>query len=57
VEGKAEGQVQLLLRQLTLRFGPLQPATELRIRSASTDELELMAERILSATNIADVLG
>jgi predicted transposase YdaD len=56
-KGKAEGQTQLLLRLLTLRFGLLEPATEQRIRSARTEELELMAERILSATNIADVLG
>jgi hypothetical protein len=56
-EGKAEGQAQLLLRLLTLRFGRLEPETEQRIRSASTDELELMAERILSASNIAGVLG
>jgi hypothetical protein len=56
-EGQAEGQARLLLRLLTLRFGPLEPATEQRVRSAGTDELELMAERILSATNIADVLG
>ena len=56
-EGHAEGESKLLLKQLTLRFGPLSEATFARVRSAPVEQLESWAERILSASTLDDVLA
>jgi predicted transposase YdaD len=55
-EGRAEGRAELLLKQLALRFGPLPASTEARIRAASIAELEVFAERVLSAKTLDEVL-
>jgi hypothetical protein len=47
----------LLLRQLTLRFGTLPEAIQVRVQTASIAELELLAERVLSAKTLDEVLG
>ena len=60
-EGKAEGEVkgraEVVLKLLTLRFGPLSPATESTVRSATVEQLDRWTERILSAATLQDVLG
>jgi predicted transposase/invertase (TIGR01784 family) len=56
-EGKAAGKAELLLRQLHLRFGDLAPSVVDRVRTATSDQLDTMAERILTAKAATDVLG
>jgi hypothetical protein len=56
-EGVAEGKAELLLRQLHLRFGDLAPSVVDRVRAATSDQLDAMAERILTATAATDVVG
>ncbi len=56
-QGKSEGKAELVTKLLTLRFGP--PSTELvaRVRGATEAELDAMAERVLGAARIEDVLA
>jgi hypothetical protein len=54
-EGKAEGEAILLTRLLTKRFGPLSPDTAQRLQTATTEQLELWADRILDAPTLAAV--
>ena len=53
----AEGEAKLLLKQLGLRFGPLSDTTRARVESASIEQLETWAERILTAKTLDDVLA
>jgi Putative transposase, YhgA-like/Domain of unknown function (DUF4351) len=55
-EGKAEGQAQLLLTQLTLRFGALPPEVQMRVAKASLAQLALYGERVLTAASLDEVL-
>ena len=56
-KGKAEGKAELVLRMLTLRFGALPAELAERLRAASADELDAMAERILTAASAGEVVG
>ncbi len=56
-EGKAEGKAELVLKQLTLRFGTVDAVNTERIRNASPVELDTYAERVLTARDLDDVLG
>lgn len=58
-KGRAEGRAELLARQLMLKFKlpELPDAVQQRLRNASLDELELWAERILSASSLEEVLS
>ncbi len=56
-EGKAEGALEVLLKQLALKFGPLDPSVHERVARASIEQLDRMAERILTAATLEDVLG
>ncbi|PIQ51160.1 MAG: cytosolic protein [Comamonadaceae bacterium CG12_big_fil_rev_8_21_14_0_65_59_15] len=53
--GKLEGQATLLMRQLTKRFGPLSPDSAQRLQTATPEQLELWADRILDAPTLAGV--
>ena len=55
--GRTEGQAELLLRQLEVRFGAVPEAVRERIRSASASELEAWAEAVLTAADIDEVLA
>lgn len=55
-KGLVEGERQLLLRQLQAHFADVDQAVVTRIQSASKDELERWAERILTADTIDDVI-
>ncbi len=57
VEGKAEGRAEILIRQLALRFGPLPPVVEARIRSAGIDELDRLAVQVLTAHTLQEALA
>jgi hypothetical protein len=56
-EGRTEGQAALVVRQLSLRFGMLDPHTQARIHRASIAELEGIGERLLTARTLQDALG
>lgn len=64
-QGREEGVKQgldrerkLLLRLLRRRFGnQVGVETERRLEKASADQIELWAERVLSAASLADVLA
>jgi predicted transposase YdaD len=56
-EGKAEGKADTLRKLLTLRFGELGEATQLRIAGASEAELDRWVERVLTADTLDAVLG
>jgi predicted transposase/invertase (TIGR01784 family) len=56
-EGRAEGSRELLLRQLELKFGPLEAAARERVRTASEQQLLAWGTRILSADSLAAVLA
>jgi flagellar biosynthesis/type III secretory pathway protein FliH len=55
-KGKLTGQAELLLRQLSLRFGELSNEVQARVAAASLEQLAVYAERVLSADSLDDVL-
>ncbi|MET0386509.1 MAG: DUF4351 domain-containing protein, partial [Polyangiales bacterium] len=56
-QGRAEGRAETLVKQLSLKFGPLSAAVDARVRGASADELDSWTERVLSAASLDEVLG
>ena len=62
-EGKAEGKLEgkreeadlLLQTQIAARFGPLSTTTKRRLAKLTLPELEDLAIKFVSATNIADL--
>ncbi|CUB07956.1 Putative transposase, YhgA-like/Domain of unknown function (DUF4351) [Tepidiphilus thermophilus] len=56
-KGKLEGESLLLQRQLTRRFGPLPDWAQQRLRSATSEELETWADRVLDAQRLEEVFG
>jgi len=56
-EGEARGKAALVLRQLTRRFGPLPEGTNARLTAATSEELDLLADRVLTARTIEEVLA
>jgi hypothetical protein len=56
-QGKAEGRMELTLKLLALRFGPLPDAAQTRVRSAQDAQLDAVAERMLTAQTLEEALG
>lgn len=56
-KGVQQGELTVLLRQLTRRFGPLDAATRERLQNAGPDELEQWADNILDARTLDEVFG
>jgi hypothetical protein len=56
-EGERKGRREILLKQLRTRFGVLPKAAVKRVNAADAGQLDLWAERVLSAPTLADVLG
>jgi hypothetical protein len=56
-EGEARGRAELLLKLLSQRFGSLSSESIRRVKSASLEELDAFAERVLSATTVDEVFG
>lgn len=54
--GREEGERLVLEKLLTLKFRELPAAARERLGSATTEELDLWAERILTATTLEEVL-
>jgi uncharacterized protein DUF4351/putative YhgA-like transposase len=53
--GRQEGEARVVLMQLRLKFGPLEPALEDRVRSADADRLLELGRRVLTAENLQEV--
>ena len=56
-EGRTEGRAELLLRQLTKRFGPVSAEAMSRIKAAAIPELDRWGERLLDASSLAEVFA
>jgi Domain of unknown function (DUF4351) len=56
-QGKTEGRVEIVLKQLALRFGPPTEALQARLSSAPDAHLDAVAERILTAQTLEEALG
>ncbi|EYF06955.1 hypothetical protein [Chondromyces apiculatus] len=56
-EGVLEGRRVMLLKQLGARFRTLPDAVVARVNSAGTADLEVWAERVLTAATLAEVVG
>lgn len=54
-EGLREGEARMVLRQLRLKFGPLEAEIEERVRSADPDRLLVWGERVLTAESLQDI--
>ncbi len=54
-EGRREGEAEVLLRQLQLRFGPLPVDVTARITAADVETLLRWSERVLSASTLDTV--
>ncbi len=55
--GMEAGERTIILRQLTKRFGPLDAAVVAQVEQASVSNLELWADRILTAGTLEEVLA
>jgi hypothetical protein len=56
-EGMAKGRAAVIARLLALRFGPLTQQAEKRIAEAPIEELDAIAERLLTAQTLNEALG
>jgi hypothetical protein len=55
--GRAEGKAELVLRLLSLRFGPLSDAVSERVHGAAPGLLDTWAEKVLTASTLDDVFA
>jgi hypothetical protein len=55
-EGRQEGEARILLRQITLKFGPPSEEVRRQIQTADAETLLRWSERILTAQGLDDVL-
>jgi hypothetical protein len=53
----AEAKVEVVLRLLTHRFGPLSATAAARVSAASLEELDRLVDRVLTAQSLEDALG
>ncbi len=56
-EGRREGEATILLRQLTLKFGPLDPELEARVQNAEAEQLLEWGDRFVHATDLEQIFG
>ena len=56
-QGEASGRAALVIRLLTLRFGPPAEDVQARIAQAPIAELDAMGERLLTAQTLQEALG
>lgn len=57
VEGKVEGEANVLLKLLGLRFGVLPEATRARVERATLAQLDAWVERVLTAATLDEVFA
>ncbi len=56
-EGRAAGRVEIVLKLLALRFGPLTEPVQARVQGAEDAQLDTVAERLLVAQTLEEALG
>ena len=56
-QGRVEGEARVLRRLLRLKFGDLPTTIEPLLATASTDQLEVWAERVLTAATLSEVFA
>ena len=56
-EGLLQGTIEVLLKQLRERFGPIDESILARVRAANAAELERWTSRILTAPSLDEVLS
>ena len=56
-KGKAEGRMEIILKLLALRFGPLTEAAQARVRGAQDAQLDAVAERMLTAKTLEEAVS
>jgi Domain of unknown function (DUF4351) len=56
-QGLIQGEGRTLLKLLALRFGPVAPEVEARVRSAAEAQLDQWVERVLTAASLDDVFA
>ena len=56
-QGKAEGRMEIILKLLALRFGPLTEAVQARVRGAQDAQLDAVAERMLTAKTLEEAVS
>ena len=54
-QGRKEGEAALLLRQLTRRFGVLDPSLRRKVETADAEQLLEWGERFVTARSLAEV--
>jgi Domain of unknown function (DUF4351) len=54
-KGRQEGEMVMLRRLLTQRFGPLSDGVEQRLHTATVQDLERWADRVLDAQHLDEV--
>ena len=57
IEATFKGLARSLLKLITLRFGAPDAQTEARVRAASIEQLEAWTDAILTAPDLATLLG
>ena len=55
-QGIGQGEARILLRLLTLKFGPLPDTVQARVESADAETLLRWSERVLTAGTLDEVL-
>mgnify|MGYP002778193550 FL=1 len=56
-EGRQEGKLELVMRQLNRKIGLMAPDVEERIRNITVRQLENLAEALLDFTNSEDLVN
>ena len=56
-EAVSEGKAELLIRQLTHRFGTLPKWAETRVKKAKSAQIEEWADAVLDASSLTEVIG
>ncbi|MDB6015487.1 MAG: hypothetical protein JWL65_7737 [Gammaproteobacteria bacterium] len=56
-KGRAEARVEIIVMQLTLRFGPVTEEVQSSLRSAPDAQLDAVLERVISAQTLEEALG
>ncbi|MCQ9618221.1 hypothetical protein L1889_17345 [Paenalcaligenes niemegkensis] len=57
VEGKVDGERQLLLKQIKLKFGSVPDWAQAKLDQASSGEMDVWSERILTADSLDALLA
>jgi hypothetical protein len=56
-DGWAEGRIEISIKLLALRFGPLTEAAQARVRDAQDAQLDAVAERMLTAKTLEEAVS